>query len=247
MNPYDYLETPTSTGNAGFSFGNFFPAKVASPSKAASSPSKQELTETPLDLPAKIYRSPQPNVSRTNLSALDSLKAQGITHIVLLQTDKETQARTGLILSQVYPQQGFKVIHLSIPDFQVPTLNDFSKTIDNIIDVASDPKNGILMHCAGGIGRTGTVAAGLVSRVLKLSGPDAIAWVRKAWRIHAVETPQQEKLVSDYYKSPKEKCRRHIERLEKQLSGCGNGKAGRSRANSIRVQIAVHEERFAHL
>lgn len=85
--------------------------------------------------------------------------------------------------------------HLDWPDFGVP--DDpaaFVAALRDLLDRARRG-DGVELGCLGGHGRTGTALAALA--VLAGHPPyDAVDWVRSQYCPHAVETPEQERLVA---------------------------------------------------
>src|SRR4030042_34210 len=61
---------------------------------------------------------------------------------------------TGLNLKSLYLKQGFQLIHLPIPDFDVPSKEDLEEAIKKTVEHAHAGQN-ILIHCHAGLGRTG--------------------------------------------------------------------------------------------
>jgi atypical dual specificity phosphatase len=84
--------------------------------------------------------------------------------------------------------KGFKRYSIPVRDFTAPTLPDFQKFLD--IVSKSLEQGEVLVHCQGGIGRTGTMAAAYWIKK-GLSADKAIKKVRKA-RPGAIEIPEQE-------------------------------------------------------
>ena len=115
--------------------------------------------------------------------------------IVLLAEEEECVIRTGLNLKSLYFNQGFQVLHLPIPDFNVPSKEDLEEAIKKTVEHAQAGKN-ILIHCHAGLGRTGLFVAYLAKRVLGLSSEEAIHWTRK-YIPHALETDEQNKMIID--------------------------------------------------
>lgn len=209
----------------------------------------EEWDEIPLELPAQIFRTCQPQ-----LNQIDQFRARGITHVVLLQPDKESEMWTQRKLSEVYREQGFCVIHLPIQDYSTPPMQKLSTTIKTIQKIAQDPQNKIVIHCKGGIGRTGLVAACLVSRVTNMKGSDAIKWIRQKLRNnHLVETPEQGQFVNKYFQQIKFldakiiTAENHIAHLSDMRNKCGQGKAARAKKASLQQQIDAHQERLNDL
>lgn len=81
------------------------------------------------------------------------------------------------------------------PDFRVP--RDRAETLDALGELRRRPRSGedVAIGCRGGVGRTGTALAALA--VLDGLDPrDAVAWVRAAHHLRAVETPWQRRWLS---------------------------------------------------
>ena len=115
--------------------------------------------------------------------------------IVLLAEEEECVIRTGVNLKSLYFKQGFQVLHLPIPDFDVPSKEDLEEAIKKTVEHAQAGQN-ILIHCHAGLGRTGLFVAYLAKRVLGLSSEEAIHWTRK-YIPHALETDEQNKMIID--------------------------------------------------
>jgi protein-tyrosine phosphatase len=98
-------------------------------------------------------------------------------------------------LRALYLKEGFQVLYLPIPDFGIPTTDDLEQTVQQTI-VYAQAGHHIVIHCSAGIGRTGLFMAYLAKRCLGLSGSEAPQWVRR-FIPHAVETPEQQRLVLD--------------------------------------------------
>ncbi|MBI5166672.1 MAG: dual specificity protein phosphatase family protein, partial [candidate division NC10 bacterium] len=113
--------------------------------------------------------------------------------IVLLAEDEECLRKAGRNLRTLYIQEGFKVVHLPIPDFGVPSKEDLEHVVKITVEHARAGRN-IAIHCSAGIGRTGLFAAYLAKQVLGLSGEEAINWIRQ-YIPRAVETCEQRQLV----------------------------------------------------
>jgi hypothetical protein len=83
---------------------------------------------------------------------------------------------------------------LDWPDFGVPA--DAEAAAAAIEAAFARARRGELVEvgCAGGTGRTGTVLA-CMAVLAGVPAPEAVAWVRSAYRPEAVETPAQEAWV----------------------------------------------------
>lgn len=154
------------------------------------------LTDLPFHLRGCIFRSPMPfSVYDPQGDSLLQFKREKGSLIVLLAEEEECVIRTGLNLKSLYLEQGFQLIHLPIPDFDVPSKEDLEEAIKKTVEHAQAGQN-ILIHCHAGLGRTGLFVAYLAKRVLGLSSEEAIYWTRK-YIPHALETDEQNKMIID--------------------------------------------------
>lgn len=126
---------------------------------------------------------------------IETLKGQGVTHVACLATFDELADYGVPHLLETYHQHGLIVSHVPvldqgmIPDAELYQLLDW-------IQEALAQKGNVLIHCVGGLGRSGTVAACYLRR--KGLPPDyALAEVR-AIRPRAVETAAQEDQVRNF-------------------------------------------------
>jgi protein-tyrosine phosphatase len=154
------------------------------------------ITELPFGLPGKVYASPMPfGLYDNEGKALEEFGENGVSVVVLLVEDAECLQKAKRNLYDLYLEQGFRVIHLPIADFSIPSAEELVHAVNKAIECASTGQN-IAIHCSGGIGRTGTFAACMAKKLFNLSGDQAIAWVRSYIR-SAVETSEQAQLVTD--------------------------------------------------
>ena len=140
-----------------------------------------------------LYLSQQP-VSIDDFA--DELIELAVTTIVVLLPLKEMERNHDTNLVDEYEMQGFKVLHFPIQDFDVPhSYVEFDELIEAIKFDLKQGKN-VLIHCAGGRGRTGTVAAGIVVSMGK-DVEASIEYVRNK-REGSVETDQQKMFLVRY-------------------------------------------------
>ena len=91
-------------------------------------------------------------------------------------------------------EAGLMLVHVPVEDFEAPTPEQFDKCL-SVIEQSQRNQMGILVHCAAGKGRTGTVLAAYF--VWKGMPPgDAIKHVR-GLRPGSIETPEQERAIHE--------------------------------------------------
>ncbi len=126
---------------------------------------------------------------------LRTIRAWGATTVVTLIEEAEFPILAVEDLGPETQQHGMDWLHLPIRDVDVPDyrFEDAWPVAGPILHQRLDRGQGILIHCRGGLGRTGLVA-GLILVERGIAPPDAIERVRAA-RSHAIETEAQEDCV----------------------------------------------------
>ena len=85
--------------------------------------------------------------------------------------------------------------HFPIQDYGVPTKSQMDSIFKEIVSILGRNEN-ILIHCKGGLGRSGTVMASFMKNYINKS--NSIEQVRQIRGEQAIETRQQEQFVLDY-------------------------------------------------
>ena len=134
--------------------------------------------------PSKLAGSARPQ----NEEELEGLKRTGIKAIVSLTEDR---------LEFEVEHLGFDYLHSPITDFEAPSQNQLCEIIRFIEEMISESKP-VLVHCAAGKGRTGTVLAAYLVYHGK-SAEEAINRVR-IMRPGSIEMPVQQEAVRSYAK-----------------------------------------------
>ena len=108
-------------------------------------------------------------------------------------------AIVGLTLSpldaQALREAGMDYLHLPLPDFSAPSISEIEQAV-RFIREKVDADDKVVVHCAAGMGRTGTMLACYLVATGKTSDA-AIEGVRKA-RPGSIETYEQEQAVRQY-------------------------------------------------
>ena len=126
---------------------------------------------------------------------LDDIKAWGASTVVTLIEEHEFHLLKVEDLERQVHDTGMKWFHLPIKDVSVPDQRfvDAWKTTGTEIHRRLDAGERILVHCRGGLGRTGLIA-GLILVERGMQPKEAIRQIR-AVRPHAIETSEQEAYV----------------------------------------------------
>jgi len=126
---------------------------------------------------------------------VDEITEWGASTVVTLIEDHEFGMLCVEKLEREVRQSGMQWIHLPIVDMNVPDhrFEDAWQTQSNEIHRRLDAGERILIHCRGGLGRTGLVA-GLILVERGVPPKDAIKQIRSV-RPHAIETAAQESYV----------------------------------------------------
>ncbi|GAA5419601.1 hypothetical protein Stok01_01563 [Sulfurisphaera tokodaii] len=119
---------------------------------------------------------------------LDEWKREGVKRILILPEEWEIEEAWGSMdyYFSLLREKGFEFLHEPIPDGYAPTFDQFLRIYEWL-------KKGYanLVHCVGGIGRTGTIIAGYLMFEEDLDSGEAIEEVRN-YRPGAVQTYEQQ-------------------------------------------------------
>ena len=121
------------------------------------------------------------------------------THIVTLMENGELKAVQALSLFDIEKEVGICPIHWPLPDGSAPTDGTLESYKDLVIRLAKELMAGstIIIHCLGGLGRTGTLAAAIFMVLSPVTAKKAIKIVRKA-RPGAVESLAQVRFLESF-------------------------------------------------
>lgn len=141
----------------------------------------------------QVAGSAHPGSGQRLAGALGELRELGIASIVSLSERPLERA--------LLREFEFAYAHVPVVDFSPPTVEQMAECVE-FIEERNREGDGVLIHCAAGQGRTGTMlAAFLVARGL---GPEeAIEEIRRL-RPGSIETREQESAVYDFDRHLKE-------------------------------------------
>jgi len=155
----------------------------------------------PDGIPGKLYLHSMPGRFEDWPAFVAEAERSRLDLIVCLASASEIQAKSSLYaqarLTRVLPCE---CRDFPIPDFGVPPLERLVAFRDLLTELASELNDGatLLIHCAAGIGRTGTVATCLLLE-LGVESEDAVRRVAAAGS--ASEVPEQKDLIVWYASS----------------------------------------------
>ena len=115
-------------------------------------------------------------------------KREGVKRVLVLPEDWEIEESWGSVdyYFSVLKSNGLDFLHVPIPDCGVPTDDQFTRIMRWLL---SD-KKGNLVHCVGGLGRTGTILASYLILTEDFDADRAIDEVRSV-RPGAIQTYEQ--------------------------------------------------------
>lgn len=125
------------------------------------------------------------------------LLKSGVAAVVTLISNAEFAEYGVSDLMEKYRAAGLEALHVPIKDQSVPTAAQ-SEAILSFITKQVDAQRRTVLHCVGGLGRTGVAAALYLKKAAGLSGDEAINRVRAVRSPRAVENSDQENFVKNY-------------------------------------------------
>jgi protein-tyrosine phosphatase/nicotinamidase-related amidase len=125
---------------------------------------------------------------------LSVIRENGIKNVVCLLTENEFSDYGVPALKSEYRKNGFDVYYYKILDQAAGTASEMMSAID-WVKAKTDAGENVLVHCVGGLGRSGMLAACFHKKYSGLPAQEAIDLVRKCRGQRAIETEVQEDFV----------------------------------------------------
>lgn len=128
---------------------------------------------------------------------VDVLVAENIDAVITLLSPDEFHQYGVEALFNHYDQAGLNYLHINVMDRKLPRKQDIETAVAFLMEQMRLSQS-VVIHCVGGIGRSGLLAACYLKRYAGLSADAAIAHVRQIRSPRAVETLQQEAFVQQF-------------------------------------------------
>jgi protein-tyrosine phosphatase len=128
---------------------------------------------------------------------LNHIKNSGFDTVVTLLSKDEYHHYGVPDLVTQYHKYGINCFELSIIDQGTPSIEDMKK-VTKYINTKLNNGSKVLMHCVGGLGRSGMVAACYLKEYKEVKSEESIQLIREARSKRAIESKVQEEFVRNY-------------------------------------------------
>lgn len=134
---------------------------------------------------------------RTLRDDLAAIRRVGATDLVCLLEDHELRRWRIEALPQLAPLFGLRITRYPIRDLDVPSSMPRARKLARAIARGVERGRHIVVHCAGGLGRTGVVA-GCALVEMGIDGTKALSILNNARGPQCPETPLQRMFVAEW-------------------------------------------------
>lgn len=128
---------------------------------------------------------------------LHTIQKEGISHILSLITEQEYIQYGVTELKTEIPKLGMIQKQISILDQKVPSIEQMTEIVEWMDSILIKDQK-ILIHCVGGLGRSGTVACAYLIWKFKMDAKSAIQTVRESRSERAVESHEQIRFLEQW-------------------------------------------------
>lgn len=138
--------------------------------------------------------------NRVLFDDLQTIQKEGISHVLSLITEQEYIQYGVSDLKSELPKQGIEQKQVSILDQRVPSHSQMLEIVSWIDSLLTQNKK-VLIHCVGGLGRSGTVACAYLIWKFGMDAETAIQKVRESRSERAVESHEQIRFLETWERS----------------------------------------------
>ena len=125
---------------------------------------------------------------------VEAIRAErNITYVVCLVEEHELRDRYDAYAQWHRDNAGSPSVWFPIPDLSYPSFDDALEFVEHVTALVRD-KGSMVIHCAAGIGRTGTTAAAILM-MLGMPMYEALSHVRAHRPMAGPETGRQEEFI----------------------------------------------------
>ena len=135
--------------------------------------------------------------SRDFTTDFQEIKKLNISHIFCLLEDHEFNKNGLGNYPTIVKENGLTISHYSIIDQNIPSLELMHEMVLNLHDCINQEKN-VLIHCMGGVGRTGTLASCFL--VYCNYNPQEAILITQKQRKGTIKRESQQHFVTEYQK-----------------------------------------------
>lgn len=125
----------------------------------------------------------------TTFDEFDWIQKQGVSSIVTMTENS---------LPENWTQQLHNYLHVPTPDLTAPSMDEINTAVE-FIHAQIQTNKSVMVHCAAGLGRAGTILACYHVKYLGYSSMDAIKKIRKQ-RPGSIQSKPQELAIALYEK-----------------------------------------------
>lgn len=147
-----------------------------------------------------IIRDKLAGAEKPTVEQLQVYSEMGFNSIVSLQENIVKQPLWERLLDYDLPSYtlddlrslDFDFLHIPIPDMTPPSFEQ----MDAFVNYVNEPGRVVLVHCYGGIGRTGCMVAAYYGLFYNICGRETLNRIRSIWRPYIQTYPQEDAVVA---------------------------------------------------